>query len=218
MEPLSEAQLLELDEIAKLPQEEQSVRVKEFFSTLTPEQIEWLKSQQQTTVQCPFCLISGGKIRARIVYTDEDIIAALDINPANPGHVIVFPKEHIKTTFDLEKNLLLHLYDVSNELAKFVQSAVNATGVNILISNGYSAGQKVEHIVLHIIPRFENDKIKFVWENKKLDDNEMDNIAQKFQQFIYQVQTKEEPIEVEEVKEVFPAQDFYYVSENERIP
>ena len=77
MEPLSEAQLLELDEIAKLPQEEQSVRVKEFFSTLTPEQIEWLKSQQQTTVQCPFCLISGGKIRARIVYTDEDIIVFL---------------------------------------------------------------------------------------------------------------------------------------------
>ena len=63
MEPLTEIQLLELDEISKLPPDQQQSSIKEFFSKLKPEQIEWLKNQQHETSggQCPFCLIAEGK-------------------------------------------------------------------------------------------------------------------------------------------------------------
>ena len=103
MEPLTEIQLLELDEISKLPPDQQQSSIKEFFSKLKPEQIEWLKNQQHEASggQCPFCLIAEGKIRSRVVYNSDNIIAVLDINPASKGHVIVFPKEHIKDCFEI---------------------------------------------------------------------------------------------------------------------
>ena len=67
-------------------------KLNEFLKTLNPEQIEFLKSQQGS--QCVFCAITEGKIPAKKVYEDDSLIGALDINPANKGHVILFPKVH----------------------------------------------------------------------------------------------------------------------------
>src|SRR3989344_1601038 len=79
-------------DFSKLKEEEQKKVLPEFLKKLSPEQIEYLKQQQAP--QCPFCLIAENKIKSKKIYEDNDIIAVLDINPANPGHTIVFPKTH----------------------------------------------------------------------------------------------------------------------------
>src|SRR3989344_4474166 len=192
MEPLSDEQLIELDEISKLPPEEQQIKVKEFFSKLSPGQIEWLKNQQQQTSgsQCPFCLIVEGKIKARVVYNDNLIIAALDINPANKGHIVVFPKEHVKDSFEMD--------------------------ANILISNGATAGQRIDHFIVHVIPRFEGDKVKFTWENLKFSDDEMNQIIEGFRTFSIGPIINEEA-NVEEVK-IDENKEYFYTDDADRIP
>ena len=218
MEPLSDEQLIELDEISKLPPEEQQIKVKEFFSKLSPGQIEWLKNQQQQTSgsQCPFCLIVEGKIKARVVYNDNLIIAALDINPANKGHIVVFPKEHVKDSFEMDANLFLNLMSVSNKIGGHVKGIVNANGVNILISNGATAGQRIDHFIVHVIPRFEGDKVKFTWENQKVSEDEMNQIIEGFRTFSIGPIINEEA-NVEEVK-IDENKEYFYTDDADRIP
>ncbi|MBS3149931.1 HIT family protein [Candidatus Woesearchaeota archaeon] len=217
MEPLKDEQLLELEEISKLPQEQQQIRIKDFFSKLSPGQIEWLKNQQQQTSgnQCPFCLIAEGKIRARVLYNDDLIMAILDINPANKGHILLFPKEHIKDSFTLDNILFLSLMNIANKIAEHIVKVVNATGANILIANGESAGQKLDHFLIHIIPRFDDDKVKLIWEPQKISEEDMNFIVENFKGFMVESIKKEEP-KIEEVKE--EQQNYYYVDENNRIP
>ena len=57
-----------------------------------------------------------------------------------------------------------------------VSQAVSAQGLNIFIANGAIAGQKVDHIVVHIIPRFENDNIELSWEPKKISNEDMNKV------------------------------------------
>src|SRR3989344_1662409 len=217
MEPLKDEQLLELEEISKLPQEQQQIRIKDFFSKLSPGQIEWLKNQQQQTSgnQCPFCLIAEGKIRSRVLYNDDLIMAILDINPANKGHILLFPKEHIKDSFTLDNILFLSLMNIANKIAEHIVKVVNATGANILIANGESAGQKLDHFLIHIIPRFDDDKVKLIWEPQKISEEDMNFIVENFKGFMVESIKKEEP-KIEEVKE--EQQNYYYVDEKNRIP
>ncbi|GAB9477919.1 hypothetical protein Gpo141_00015110, partial [Globisporangium polare] len=44
-------------------------------------------------------------------------------------------------------------------LAKAVQQATGATGINIIQNNGAASGQAVFHAHVHVIPRFENDGV-----------------------------------------------------------
>jgi hypothetical protein len=51
---------------------------------------------------CIFCKITQGAAPARAVYSDEKILAFLDIQPVNPGHVLIIPREHIEEIPELD--------------------------------------------------------------------------------------------------------------------
>ena len=53
---------------------------------------------------CIFCKIAAGKIPAKLVYEDQDMIAFHDINPAAPVHFLIVPREHIPTLADSSDN------------------------------------------------------------------------------------------------------------------
>ena len=78
--PLSESEIKELNSISKLSPEEQKVKLSDFLSKLNPEQIEFLQNQQ-TMRTCPFCDIVSGKISARKVYEDKDVLAVMENVP-----------------------------------------------------------------------------------------------------------------------------------------
>ena len=113
--PLSEEQIKKLNEISKLPMEKQQGELNQFLKTLNPEQIEFLKKQQFQQEECPFCLIAEGKIESYKVYEDKEVIAVLDIKPANEGHVLVMPKKHAQ--FSTEIDDVGHLFNIANKIA-----------------------------------------------------------------------------------------------------
>ncbi len=115
------------------------------------------------TEQCLFCNIASGKIPAKIIYDSPDIMAFLDIRPANPGHVLVIPKEHIETLQDLPEDMNSALLQIVKIIAQAQVEAIGAQGVNVLQNNGEIAGQAVPHLHIHVIPRYKDDKIAFNW-------------------------------------------------------
>ncbi len=181
MENLTPEQAKELNEIAKLPHEEQQIRLQEFLSTLSEEQVDFLRKQQEQN--CPFCSIITGDVVANKIYEDNKAVAVLDINPGNKGHFIVFPKQHVKNSFEMKQEDFMYLMNVANILSKKMQALVRADGFNILIADGASAGQRVEHFLVHAIPRFNDDGINLTWKAKQIDQKLNNEIMKEFSNF-----------------------------------
>ncbi|MCI2425051.1 HIT family protein [Candidatus Acetothermia bacterium] len=107
---------------------------------------------------CIFCRIIRGEIPASYVYQDELVSAFMDIQPVNPGHLLIVPNTHASSLADLDSKLGPHIFQVAMRLAAGLRgSTVQCEGVNLYLADGKAAGQEVFHIHLHVIPRFSGD-------------------------------------------------------------
>ena len=107
---------------------------------------------------CIFCRIASGELPASVVYEDERTIAFLDIQPINPGHVLVIPKAHAKSLVDLSPEDAAQMMRVGQIIDRALrESSLRCEGVNLFIADGEAAGQEVGHVHLHVFPRFDED-------------------------------------------------------------
>lgn len=107
---------------------------------------------------CVFCRIVEGVAPASIAYDDEKVLAFMDIQPVNPGHVLVIPKAHAGGLSELDEETGAHMFRVAMRIANAIKhSGVKCEGVNLLLSDGEAAFQEVFHVHLHVIPRFKGD-------------------------------------------------------------
>jgi histidine triad (HIT) family protein len=107
---------------------------------------------------CVFCKIAEGVIPASVVYSDEKVVAFLDIQPVNPGHVLVIPKAHAKELSELDSEVAGQMFKAAMVVAEGLRkSGVKCEGVTMFLADGEAAFQEVFHVHLHVIPRFRGD-------------------------------------------------------------
>ena len=125
----------------------------------------------------------NGIVPESVVYTDEKVLAFMDIQPVNPGHVLVIPKTHASGLSNLDEETGAHMFKVGMRVADAVKrSGVKCEGINLLLSDGRAAFQEILHVHLHVIPRFEGDGLHIGFGRKyrlKPERNELDRIAAK---------------------------------------
>jgi histidine triad (HIT) family protein len=114
-------------------------------------------------MDCIFCKIRDGEIPSVNIYNDERTFAIMDINPLNDGHLLVIPKRHAATVYDVAEDDLAGAAVVAKRIALAVQKALRPDGLNILQANGAAAFQSVAHLHLHLIPRWVGDGKGFDW-------------------------------------------------------
>ena len=90
-------------------------------------------------------------------YEDTDALAFMDIQPVNPGHILVVPRQHYESLVDIPPRLAMHLFNVAMHLEGIVRKVTGCQDANLVVNSGHSAGQDVFHYHVHIIPRREND-------------------------------------------------------------
>jgi histidine triad (HIT) family protein len=73
---------------------------------------------------------------------------------------LVIPKLHYQNLLELPDDLWLEMGRVSRRVARALQAALNAQGINIGMNNFAAAGQVVFHAHLHVIPRYFSDGLK----------------------------------------------------------
>ncbi len=185
-------------QLVGLAPEEQQAKLQEILQTLTPEEREQLTGKPQ----CPFCSMVQGKIQVTKVYEDVEILAILDINPANPGHTLVFTKEHKETINDLTPYESDRLLTTTYKLAKAINKGLNAAGTNVYIASGAAAGQTAPHLLVNIIPRFEKDGIRFGWQPRKQTEEEIRHVAKKISSGLEEEKPSIEIIEEDEDDEI----------------
>ena len=103
-------------------------------------------------IDCLFCKIIAGDIPSNKVYSDDDVYAFHDINPAAPTHILIIPKKHLTDINEagLEDTALLgKLLLKANEIA--VSLGLAQDGFRYVINTGKDGGQSVFHLHLHIL-------------------------------------------------------------------
>ena len=133
---------------------------------------------------CIFCKIIGGKIPCAKVYEDSYVIGFLDIMPANKGHCLVIPKNHAQTLAEMQDKDLAATILAAKKISKAMSLGFGNGSFNLIMNNGKEAGQIVNHAHIHIIPRFQKDRLRIKWSHLKYDGGEINEFADKIKKFI----------------------------------
>jgi histidine triad (HIT) family protein len=127
---------------------------------------------------CIFCKIVRGELPSIKVYEDADTLAFLTIQPTNAGHTLVIPKEHAATVFEATPELWGKVQETVRKVSHAVEKGTGADGVNINMNNREHAGQVVDHIHIHVIPRFKGDSLA-LFPHHDIRDDEKEPVAAK---------------------------------------
>ncbi len=102
-------------------------------------------------MDCLFCKIINGDIPSAKVYEDETVFAFRDIEPQAPVHILIVPKQHIKTAAEITREnsaVVAHIFEVA---AKIADAEGLTDGYRIVNNCGDSAGQTVKHLHFHLM-------------------------------------------------------------------
>lgn len=106
---------------------------------------------------CIFCKIAKGEIPCYKIYEDNDFLAFLDLSQATKGHTLIIPKKHYDNIFSLDKKIDIMRPVVT--VAKALKKSLKIDNINMINNNGPLAGQTINHFHIHLIPRYDNDKV-----------------------------------------------------------
>ncbi len=111
---------------------------------------------------CIFCKIVRREAPASVISEDDLTMAILDIRPINPGHALVVPKVHSAVLADLPPALGGKVFERAMAVASALRrSGIRCEAVNLHLADGEEAGQEVDHVHIHVIPRFRGDGFGF---------------------------------------------------------
>lgn len=102
---------------------------------------------------CVFCAILAGDLPASVVWEDAQVVAFMDLRQAVPGHVLVIPRQHVETLYDLDAETAAQVMRVAQRVALALRATLAPDGLNLWQSNGEAGGQEVPHFHLHVQPR-----------------------------------------------------------------
>jgi len=110
-------------------------------------------------MDCIFCKIVKGEIPCTRVFEDDRVLAFMDINPLNDGHLLVIPKKHAATILEIDETDFMAVANAVHKITAAVQKALRPDGINVLQLNGEAANQVVPHLHVHVVPRWFGDRL-----------------------------------------------------------
>ena len=119
-----------------------------------------------------FSRIIAGELPARFVWSDEQAVAFLSVNPLGPGHTLVVPRLEVDQWTDAPPALLAHLSTVAHAVGAAVRAVWNPPRVGLLV-----AGFEVPHLHLHVFPASSMAAFDFANAAATVDPAEQDGYA-----------------------------------------
>ena len=133
---------------------------------------------------CIFCRIVQKQVPSSLVFEDEKVMAFLDIKPLTEGHTLVIPKAHYESIFDIPRDLVAYLHGITKQVAIAIKKATNADGISIIQQNGKAASQEIFHLHIHVIPRYEGQKLPRFSDVEEADREKLSQTAEKIKRYL----------------------------------
>jgi len=92
-----------------------------------------------------------------MIFESATAFSIWDKFPVNRGHALVIPKRVVKNYFELDFHEQQALWLMANKLKKLLDKLYKPSGYNVGINVNESAGQTIDHVHIHIIPRYSGD-------------------------------------------------------------
>ena len=129
-------------------------------------------------MNCILCEISSGQVPASFVYEDEHVFGIMSLDQPNPYKVLVIPRAHVETIYDLSEDQAARIFQAAVKIARAIREASGCDGLNLVQSNGRAGQQDVFHFHLHLVPRFDGDNIQISWEGTRAERDELNGMAE----------------------------------------
>jgi diadenosine tetraphosphate (Ap4A) HIT family hydrolase len=117
-------------------------------------------------MECVFC--HKENIVTDFVYEDEIVMAFMDMDPINSGHVLLIPKEHYLDVDEMPDEVLSHLMIVSKKIVTALKEIFLPDGYSVMQNGGEF--NDVGHYHLHIFPRYKDDGFSWMYGGEKKKD------------------------------------------------
>lgn len=104
-------------------------------------------------MECIFCKLAN---ESNLI-ENESFYGCYDKSPVTEGHLLIIPKRHVETLFDLTETERSALYSLIEQGNKLLTELFRPDGFNFGINQGETAGQTIPHLHLHVIPRYAGD-------------------------------------------------------------
>ena len=114
--------------------------------------------------ECVFCRVIRDDLPKSLVWEDDLCIAIMDIQPVNPGHVLVIPKEHVTLLQDVDDDVCAHLLKIGKKVGAAIRKTdIEHEALCYFLADGDAAGQEIPHVHLHVFPRYRGDGFKLLF-------------------------------------------------------
>ncbi len=111
-------------------------------------------------MDCIFCKIAKKEIPAKIIKENDSALAFLDIEPRSSGHTLVIPKNHYRNLLEIPDKELKDLAVLVKQVLFLLKERLGVENFSVGYNHGHLAGQEIDHLHIHIMPRYENDQGK----------------------------------------------------------
>lgn len=105
------------------------------------------------STDCPFCDLPDDCV----VHSSPRARALRDAYPVTNGHTLVVPARHVASLYDLPPGEQAELWALTGVVRNALAASHGPDAFNIGINDGAAAGQTVEHVHIHVIPRYAED-------------------------------------------------------------
>lgn len=102
---------------------------------------------------CVFCTLD----KEKILFENDLAVAFFDNFPVSLGHTLIIPKRHSETYFDLTKEEITAIFELSKKVKELLCNKYHPDGYNIGFNVQEAGGQSVMHAHMHVIPRYKGD-------------------------------------------------------------
>lgn len=108
---------------------------------------------------CVLCQVRDGtdSVERLVIHASERIIASVNLYPYNPGHLILFPARHILDIREMDAHEVQEMEQEVRLCLDVLDRVYKPAGYNIGYNMGRPAGASIDHLHLHIIPRYKNE-------------------------------------------------------------
>ena len=96
--------------------------------------------------------------------------------------MLVIPKKHYVDIFYIPEDQLSKVHTVAKQVSTAIKKAANADGVSIIQQNGKAAGQDIFHLHVHVVPRFEGQKLPSFSALREVERVKLEKMAKKIKQ------------------------------------
>ena len=119
----------------------------------------YVGSESPRTSECFICdAIDGhGPDANLVVARPHDAVVMLNRFPYSPGHVLVAPTRHAHDLRDLSVEEGGALFTATQRTMRVIEMALAPDGFNLGLNVGAAAGASVEHVHVHVVPRWAGD-------------------------------------------------------------